>query len=327
MIQVVIQPIVQRDALHRDVEREIVAYFEEVLFAPLLAILDDAGINPGRQNASLSAVTSALRARTLWYADGVFTGQFNSAVSRELREMGAVHDKRLRVFKLPVAKLPMGLRLTIADSDAAAKAATKRILDTLNAMEQHVKDAPTGVRMQSPVEDMLGNLRQQFADGLEKKGIAVPPDLTPDVRKAIADEYTNNLDLFIKKFTTERIPVLRARVQENAFAGGRTDKLVKVLQSEFGVSKRKAAFLAEQETSILVAKYRESRYKRIGSRRYVWVTGHDGRVRPDHAALNKQIFDWDNPPITNRATGERNNPGEDYGCRCRARPILNIQEN
>lgn len=326
MTQVVLQSIDPNPTLHAHVEKEIVAYFQEAIFGPLLALLDDAGIEARRENASTTAVATALRNRTLWYADGVFTGSFSSAISRELRELGAVHDKKLRIFKLPVSKLPMDLRLAVAQSDAAAKAATKKILDTLNQMEENFKRSSTGVKFDEPVQKMLRDLHDQFRESLERKGIAVPPDLHPQTKGDIQKQYTDNLDLAIKNFVEQRIPVLRKKVQDNVFAGNRTDKLAKVIQSEFGVSKRKAAFLAEQETSLLVAKYRESRYKRIGSRRYMWITGKDSRVRPDHARLHKQVFFWDQPPITNTATGARNNPGEDFGCRCRARPILNIQE-
>ena len=31
----------------------------------------------------------------------------------------------------------------------------------------------------------------------------------------------------------------------------------------------------------------------------------------------KKIFEWDNPPITNEK-GDRNNPHEDWQCRCEA---------
>ena len=327
MVQLILDTIVQSDVLHRDVEREIVNYFDESIFAPLRMILENAGIPLAkRQNASISAVSHALTNRTIWYADGVFTGRFSSAISRELRDMGATHDKRLRIFRLPSSRLPMDLRLTIQQSDAAARDATNKILASLDQMQANIAKANTGVRLEGPVNRMLEDLQGQFAGTLKRKGLDVPPDLTEQTRKDIADQYTFNLDLFIKNFAEQRIPVLRQKVQEIVFEGCRTDKLAKVLQAEFGVSRRKAAFLAEQETSILVAKYRESRYKRIGSRRYIWVTGKDGRVRPDHAALHGKEFFWDQPPITNRATGARNNPGEEFGCRCRARPVLIIQE-
>ena len=44
-------------------------------------------------------------------------------------------------------------------------------------------------------------------------------------------------------------------------------------------------------------------------------------VREMHKALAGKVFSWDDPPITNEK-GDRNNPGQDYGCRCYARPIV-----
>lgn len=48
---------------------------------------------------------------------------------------------------------------------------------------------------------------------------------------------------------------------------------------------------------------------------YIWRTRGDNKVRASHAANNGRIFSWDSPPPTGH-------PGEDYGCRCWAQPIL-----
>lgn len=45
------------------------------------------------------------------------------------------------------------------------------------------------------------------------------------------------------------------------------------------------------------------------NRFYIWHTQEDDKVRPEHAANDGQVFDWNNPPPTG-------NPGDDYGCRC-----------
>lgn len=56
-------------------------------------------------------------------------------------------------------------------------------------------------------------------------------------------------------------------------------------------------------------------YKMLGnSKRYIWRTQDDKKVRPSHATNDDKIFSWDKRP----ATGH---PGEDYGCRCWAEPI------
>ncbi|MCH2546801.1 MAG: minor capsid protein [Alphaproteobacteria bacterium] len=48
---------------------------------------------------------------------------------------------------------------------------------------------------------------------------------------------------------------------------------------------------------------------------YVWTTADDEKVRSAHAENDEKIFAWDSPP-------ETGHPGEDYNCRCIARPIL-----
>lgn len=323
-IEITIAPIVAKDSLHKGIQEQITAYFKEVLFQPLLELLQEHNI---KTNAVGSAVASALQAKRIWYIDGTFIGAFNAKISRELRAMGARWDERGKVFKLPLSQMPYELRQTIAASTQAAADLNKKVLEVLGQIEANAPKAETGLSLKFSLDGVFVDLREQYKRSLEAHGIAVPADLTEHVKADIAKEYTNNMDKFIKDFTTKTIPQLRTKVQANIFAGGRTDKLSQIIEAEYNVSRRKAEFLAEQETSLLVSKYRESRYKSLGSRRYVWSGSGDGRERHDHNLLNGQTFYWDQPPVTNRATGERNHPGEDFGCRCVARPILPIQED
>jgi SPP1 gp7 family putative phage head morphogenesis protein len=54
----------------------------------------------------------------------------------------------------------------------------------------------------------------------------------------------------------------------------------------------------------------------------MWSTSHDRRVRDSHKELNGRVFTWDNPPIVDPARGRRAHPGQDYGCRCVAVPVM-----
>jgi SPP1 gp7 family putative phage head morphogenesis protein len=49
-------------------------------------------------------------------------------------------------------------------------------------------------------------------------------------------------------------------------------------------------------------------------RYYIWRTRDDEKVRPSHSANDGKIFSWDDPPPTG-------NPGDDFGCRCKAEPF------
>lgn len=61
------------------------------------------------------------------------------------------------------------------------------------------------------------------------------------------------------------------------------------------------------------------RQQAYGLRRYIWRSQDDDKVRTSHAANDGRVFDWDSPPPTGH-------PGEVYGCRCFAEPILSGAE-
>jgi uncharacterized protein with gpF-like domain len=50
-------------------------------------------------------------------------------------------------------------------------------------------------------------------------------------------------------------------------------------------------------------------------------------VRPDHADLDGTLQDTYDPPIVDKKTGRRGNPGIDFNCRCHARFITEDEYN
>ena len=138
--------------------------------------------------------------------------------------------------------------------------------------------------------------------------------------------------------TEEEIPKLRKIVQDNAFSGVRRENLVQGFIDSYGVSQSKAKFWARQETNLLMAKYKETKYVEAGVPEYKWACVHmphqsspqtiykPGEVRYSHGILEGKIFSWSNPPITT-APGQKqrmNNPGQDYNCRCFAIPFIRV---
>jgi len=342
----VLRPIYDRPEYAAPIEREINDYFREAIFAPLFAMLAQANVavhpkfkaisydETGRENEGETAVTAALASGALHYADGQFTGQFNAAISKELRAMGATFSSRggIPTFTLQQGKLPLYVRYSVYASKAKGEALHKAMSAMLQQMAATVAIAATGFKLGSAVDTIVIDLQKQFVatvKGIES--ISVSPSITPGIRERITKELTENLDLYVKNFAAEEIPELRRLVEANAFAGYRVDRLAKIIEARFGVTQRKAAFLARQETSLLVSKYREARYQSIGCNEYVWRTMEDSRVRPtrpretnNHRVLNGRVFSWSQPPVVDTANGRRCHPGQDYGCRCIPLPVLNL---
>jgi SPP1 gp7 family putative phage head morphogenesis protein len=150
----------------------------------------------------------------------------------------------------------------------------------------------------------------------------IVPQLTPEQRGTLAAEWGQNLDLYIRDWTSKNILELREKIQDSALSGRRSSELIEIVQKNYGVSRDKAKFLARQETSLLLSKYREVRYRDIGVETYRWSTSNDVRVRADHKHLQGKVFKFSNPPVVDTQNGRRANPGEDFGCRCVAIPVF-----
>lgn len=333
-----LRPIVHKDSYTDVVEAQLLDYLRETIFGPLLELLHEAGVPTrasdqaiGRtpeavMNARQSPVVEALKSRQIAYVDGRFTGRFNVAISRELRGLGAQFNPGAGAFEIPLGSLSMDIRSAVSQVNLATDELYRQMAKILAQMEGTISIAPTGISMGPAVDKITSDLQKQFESTTGAlDAISIPAEVSPGMRANISASLTENLSLDIKNFAAQEIPELRTMVERSAFAGGRAKDLSRLIEARYGVSKRKARFLAENETSLIVSKYREERYKEIGSNSYKWATSHDSLVRHDHAVLNGRTFSWDSPPIVDQSTGRRCNPGEDYNCRCVAMPIVPIQ--
>lgn len=164
------------------------------------------------------------------------------------------------------------------------------------------------------------------------QGITVSPKLTKEQRAEIASEYQDNIRRSIKGFSIEQVKSLREKIELSARAGNRYESLIKVLETEYGLTTSRAKFIARQETNLFLASFKKARYTSVGSEKYIWgcvKMPHDtspdhhtlGNVRYYHGILEGSTQRWDNPPPTD-AKGNKNNPLEDYNCRCFAIPLI-----
>lgn len=311
-----LKPIYDRLSYHHEAEKNIGRFLYDLLFGPIIDILADARAT-SKENSKASFL-SAVKAGRIWYRGGLWKGEFNASISKYLREQGARWDKVERGFRLGWTALTPEARRVVEGIQAREREVRKRLekhLAELKTKSLTTFDIETGFRA------VMGDLEKQFRK-TTADSISVQPVLSKEAERRLAERYINNLDLYVQGWTDEAIVRLRKKMGAAAMAGVRAEDMAKIIESEWGVSRRKAKFLARQETSLMVSKFREERYGEAGVTMYRWETSHDERVRQDHKDLNGRIFKFKEPPITDRATGQRNNPGEDFNCRCIAIPIL-----
>lgn len=305
-----------------ELEKRIKAAFRDVIYIPIMIDLE---LTPTvLMNAKGNPIAEALKEGRIRYEAGAFRGKFSSAVTKQLKALGAVWDPSAQSFKIPRGELPALINLAIVQAETNF---AERLAKVQTTLSQILPEKISGlIDSVSIFKKIILKTDKEVAKTL--KGVAIPPKISDKAAERIAREWAANLDLDIKRFRDDQVLALRKAVQKNFEAGNRFEELIKSIQKSYGVSERKAHFLARQETNLLISKFKETRYTEAGVTHYRWrcVVGSPAHpVRPSHKALDGKIFRWDDPPITT-PDGEpvrRNNPGQDYNCRCVAVPVLN----
>lgn len=277
---------------------------------------------------STNVLVSSIRAGHVRYEKGAFRGVFTAEVSRELRELGAVWDRREHAWKLRLELASPEVRQALEDAATDDLRAQERVLRALDEVDPD--EVADSLRAEQVLERAAGRTDRDFRRSVRE--VAVVPPLSRQEKTVVAEGYSENLKRYVRDFTREQVEELRKRVEQHVFKGGRADELSKIVQQAYGVGKRKARFLARQETNLMTSKLKEARYASAGVDEYLWqsVTGTpDHPVRPMHKQLNDrsrrgEVFRFSDPPITS-PTGARNNPGEDFNCRCVARPVVRFK--
>jgi SPP1 gp7 family putative phage head morphogenesis protein len=320
MTSVELKPIPEMPGEHESVEKEVLALFRRELYIPILRIT---GIKSGLIKNSREDLIDAIAKGRIFFDRGAFLGKFNSTLSRELRALGAVWDRRRAGWIIPLSKLPVEVNDAIQSSEQNFKKSAGRIDEFLEGV------VPEDLADRLHISDLFDRTLFRVEKSFQKTiaGITVAPHVTPEMQRKITDEYTLNMRKYVKDWTKDRIISLRKEVQKTVMRGTRYEDLAQAIERDYHVSAGKAKFLARQESNLVIAKYKEARYVAAGSPGYVWgcVVGSKLHpVRDSHKRLEGQTFQWDKPPITTEP-GEpvrRNNPKEDFGCRCFARPII-----
>lgn len=315
-----------RDSYWSDIESQLKEIFYRIVFKPVMDVLRTATVQaPERREfknakGDVSLIAAAIRSGRIQYAAGVFSGEFNAAISRQLKGIGAVWDSRSSVYRLDVSQVPGILRAESAAYLTVTESTHKTLLSKLDDVQRNLDLQMESVEIDSSYA--IHSIEKGWKSNA--KILEVSPRLSKQATEELQKSYNENLKLYIRRFSQDSVKSLRAVVEENAMQGYRFDKLIEQIRHRYGVTANKARFLARQETSLFMSKYQQRRYQDAGVVKYQWSTSHDERVRHSHASLDGKIFRFDSPPNT-AGPGEairKNNPGEDFNCRCVAIPIL-----
>lgn len=161
--------------------------------------------------------------------------------------------------------------------------------------------------------------KRKFDSSMKSMGISVFSESSA-LDEMLQGAVYDNTQL-IKSIPAQYLKQVESAILTNMRAGLRPSAIVKELQSQFGVTERRAKFIARDQTAKVNGDINKKRQTSAGFEYFQWLDSDDSRVRDRHEAIankvtayGRGIYRWDNPPLNDN--GEQIIPGSDYNCRC-----------
>ncbi|UOO77937.1 minor capsid protein [Neisseria sp. Dent CA1/247] len=226
--------------------------------------------------------------------------------------------KLLREIKQDVNSLldnhyPKGLAQdTLSDGlSLALSRLLKRWLDRLDVLAPQIAE--------KFLNQLMKHTDKAFEVALRQAGFTVNFRHTHATRNAFQAAFGGNVGL-IRSIAQQYLGRVESTVWRSINAGYDMSKLTKELRKDFGISERRAAFIARDQTNKAKAVIEKARRQELGITEAIWMHSHAGKEpRPSHVAANGRRF---NVAKGMYLDGKWVQPGEEINCRCTSRAVI-----
>lgn len=148
---------------------------------------------------------------------------------------------------------------------------------------------------------------------------------SPELENYLQASAYNNTQL-ITSIPEQYLNQVESIVMTNVRSGNRPSAITKLLRDQFGVTERRAKMIARDQTTKINGDLSEKRQRASGFPYFQWIDSDDSRVRTRHESIankitqyGRGIYRWDDLPLSDKGVPIK--PGQDYQCRCIARPV------
>jgi SPP1 gp7 family putative phage head morphogenesis protein len=156
---------------------------------------------------------------------------------------------------------------------------------------------------------------------LKKAGFAVKFKMTRAMRDVMAATVGQQVSL-IKSIPSQYFTNIEGLVMRSVQSGRDLAQLTQDLQQQFGVTHRRAAFIARDQNNKATASMTRARQDELGLNEAIWVHSGGGKhPRPTHVAMHGKQYDV-NKGMWDEAVQRWIFPGEEINCRCVSRSII-----
>lgn len=158
---------------------------------------------------------------------------------------------------------------------------------------------------------------------LQDAGLSVEFTLTPAMQDVLDATVNANVAL-IKSIPAQYFEQVEGLVMRSVQTGRDLGGLTKDLEARYGITRRRAAFIARDQNDKATAAMTRARHLEIGLEEAIWVhSGGGHEARPTHLKAGRdrahyRISEgWFDPAVGNHVQ-----PGQLINCRCIGRPVV-----
>lgn len=165
---------------------------------------------------------------------------------------------------------------------------------------------------------------KNYTDGtlqaiLAEAGFTVQFKMTETIRDAFDATIHEQVGL-IKSISSEHLQEVQGLVMRSVQDGRNLGFLSKELQKRYGITKRRAAFIARDQNNKATSTINHARCIELGIEKGRWRHSHAGKhPRPSHVRADGEIYDLKKGMYID---GEWIKPGKKPGCKCTMQPII-----
>lgn len=310
-----LKPVKYSEKDEKKIANRISEWIYDNIFAGIFDILK---ISNRVYNTNTDVIQNAIIQGKIYFQNGAFysyTKRFNNEIARELENIGAKYSKYRKAYVISENKLPTNILWAIETEKTRTATTVRAIVEFLTLRLGTINT--DSLILDEFVNQLMLNLQNQVYKNTQAKRIElISPKLDSFTQHEITQNYIENMDFWIKNFTGTEISKMRNELSTMILNGKSTKTIADYVQQRYNISKRKALFIARNESAIATTSYLISKYQQEGINSYKWSTSHDDRVRKLHRELDGKIFTFDNPPIIDERTQQRGHPAQTYNCRC-----------
>lgn len=210
--------------------------------------------------------------------------------------------------------------------------------------EQYAEDASPTSKLSQAMQQLMNRWTRRFSDEapdlsewfakrnrrytdealrerLRAAGFTVEFRMTPAQRDVFQSTVEANVAL-IKSIPQQYLTQVEGMVMRSVQAGRDLKQLTDAIQGEFGVTRRRAAFIARDQNNKATSALQKARQLELGVVKGVWIHSGGGREpRPKHVAASGKTFDI-RKGMKVGDKGQWVMPGEEINCRCVWRAVV-----